>query len=294
MSSWVPFILASSLFLSIYDVSKKKSVRDNHVLAVLFWATFTGTLSFVLYLIASGAFLPVFHLSLNQFLLLGVKAVLVSSSWIYAYYAMRALPLSIVAPIRASAPLWTLLGALILYHEFPTVWQGVGMALILVGYLGFSLAGRAEGIRFTHNRGVLYVFLGTLLGAMSALYDKFLLQNCAIERNAFQFWSSAMILFLLGIVWFIQQKKHWEPTPFQWRWSIPLVGIFLTLADWFYFHALSQEGVAISILSMIRRSSVVLSFVAGALFFHERNFKKKTPALIAILLGVAFLCLAKS
>ena len=168
------------------------------------------------------------------------------------------------------------------------------MGLILIGYVGFSLAGRAEGICFTRDRGVLYVFLGTLFGAMSALYDKFLLQHCGIERNAFQFWSSLMILLILGLVWAIQEKKHWEPTPFQWRWTIPLVGIFLTLADWFYFHALSQAGVAISILSMVRRSSVVLTFIAGALFFQEQNFKKKTPALLAILLGVVLLCWAKA
>ena len=292
--NWVPLILASSLFLSVYDIAKKKSVKGNHVLAVLFWATAVGTLAFMLYLIGTGAFLPLFKVSAGDLLLLSGKALLVSASWIFAYYAMRALPISIVAPIRASAPLWTLVGALILYHEIPTLWQGIGMGLILVGYLGFSLAGRAEGIRFTRDKGIIYVFLGTVLGALSALYDKFLLQTCGIERNIFQFWSSLMILLLLGIVWQVMERRRWEPTPFKWRWTIPLIGIFLTLADWCYFRALSQEGVAISILSMIRRSSVVLTFAAGALFFHERNFKRKTPALAAILLGVALLCLAKS
>jgi len=61
-----------------------------------------------------------------------------------------------------------------------------------------------------------------------------------------------------------------------------VVGILLTLADWCYFHALAQAGVAISIISLIRRSNVVLSFTFGALLFHEGNLKRKSIALAAM------------
>lgn len=293
MQHWIPLILFSSLFLSIYDMAKKQSVRENHVMEVLFLATASGTLFFIVMLAVSGKMGAALSITPLHLFLIAGKALLVASSWIFAYYAMRALPISIVAPIRASAPLWTLLAALILFREIPSLMQACGMGLIIIGYLCFSLAGRAEGISFARNRGVLYVFLGTILGAMSAIYDKFLLQKCAIARDPFQLWSSLFILIVLGFVWMVQRKFRLERTPFHWRWTIPWVGILLTLADWFYFAALSQDGVAISILSMIRRSSVVLSFTAGAILFHERNFKKKTPALLAILAGVFLLCLAR-
>ena len=205
---------------------------------------------------------------------------------------MRALPISIVAPIRGSAPLWTILGAMVLYREVPTAWQAAGMAAVVAGYALFSWAGRAEGIRFGRHRGILLIAAGTLLGAVAALYDKHLLQHCRIAPDALQLWFSFWLVVLTGAALALQRARDWARTPFSWRWTIPVVGIALTLADWCYFHALAQHGVPISIVSLIRRSNVVVSFTVGALLFHEGNLKRKGFALAAILAGVAILCLA--
>jgi transporter family protein len=205
---------------------------------------------------------------------------------------MRALPLSIAAPIRASAPLWTLFGAMLLFREIPTVLQACGMAAIFTGYWLFSVAGKLEGIHFGRHRGVFLAFAGTLLGAGSALYDKYLLRTCGLERNTLQFWFAVDLVVVLGLCLLSQRLAGLQRTRFHWRWSIPAVGLLLMAADWFYFGALSEEGVAISILSLVRRSSVALSFSLGAVLFKERNLRKKALALAAILAGVAILCLA--
>lgn len=231
-------------------------------------------------------------ISRTGFWLVAAKAGIVSASWIFVYYAMRALPLSIAAPIRASAPLWTLAGAMLLFNEIPTPLQALGMAVILVGYWLFSVAGQAEGIRFTRHTGIFCAFAGTLLGAGSALYDKYLLRTCGIERNTLQLWFAIDLTLLLGAALCAQRTAGLQRTRFEWRWTIPVVGVLLMAADWFYFGALSQEGVAISVLSLIRRSNVALSFAAGALIFRERNLRRKGAALAAILAGVALLCLA--
>jgi transporter family protein len=249
---WISFILASAVLLALYDTAKKHSVRDNGVMPVLFLATAFGALAFALALAAAGRLRDALAISSAGFRLVALKSLIVAASWVFVYYAMRALPLSVAAPIRASAQLWTLAGALVLFHEIPTPLQALGMAVILAGYGLFSVAGRAEGIRFTRHAGVFCAFAGTLLGAGSALYDKYLLHDCGLERNAMQ----------------------------------------LMAADWFYFGALSQEGVAVSVLSLIRRSNVALSFAAGALVFRERNLRRKGVALAAILAGVALLCLS--
>ena len=289
---WIPFILISALLLACYDAAKKHSVRDNGVMPVLFLATASGAVAFALALAATGHLRASLAISAAGFWLVALKSLIVSASWIFVYYAMRALPLSIVAPIRASAPLWTLFGAILLFREIPTPAQGIGMAAVLAGYWMFSVAGKAEGIRFTRHAGVFYAFAGTLLGAGSALYDKYLLRSCGLERNAMQLWFSLDLVVLLGLVLFAQRAAGLQRTRFTWRWTIPAVGVLLVAADWFYFGALSEEGVAISVLSLIRRSNVVLSFAAGVLLFHERNVRKKAVALVAILAGVAILCLS--
>ena len=290
---WIPLTLASALLLAGYDLAKKHGVTRNAVMPVLFLATLCGALFFAVLMAATGRLAGALRLETADHLRVLLKAVIVAISWVCVYYAMRSLPISIVAPIRGSAPLWTLVGAIVLYHEVPTARQAAGMAAILAGYALFSRAGRHEGIDFGRHRGILLIAAGTLLGAVAALYDKFLLQRCHIPPNALQFWFSLWLVALIGGALAFQRRTGLTRTPFVWRGSIPLIGIALTLADWLYFHALAEPGVAISVVSLIRRSSVVVSFSAGAMIFHEGNLRRKALALAAILAGVLLLCLQK-
>lgn len=291
---WVPFILLSALLLAFYDIAKKHSVRDNAVMPVLFAATLCGSLGFAAALAATGRLVPACTISATGFGLVAAKSLIVSASWVFVYYAMRALPISIVAPIRASAPLWTLFGAIILFREIPSLLQAAGMAAVFAGYWLFSVAGRSEGIHFGRHKGVFYAFAGTLFGAASALYDKYLLQTCGLERNCLQFWFAIDLVVVLGACLVVQRAAKLQRTPFQWRWTIPAVGLLLMAADWFYFGAVSEKGAAISVLSLVRRTNVVLSFTLGALLFREGNLRKKALALAVLLAGVAILCLAKA
>jgi len=284
-------ILLSSLLLAFYDLAKKHSVRDNAVISVLFLATFSGFLFYAVSLALAGRIACVTAFTARESGLILVKAGLVGCSWTFVYYAMRALPISVVAPLRASAPFWTLVGAVVLFGEIPTFVQGIGMACVLVGYLAFSLAGRTEGISFLRHPGIRQVFLGTLLGAASSLYDKYLLQGAGMNREMMQFWFALDLTVLLGLYWLGRRLLFPERVSFRWRWTIPVVGILLIGSDWFYFMALSEPGVFISRLSLIRRSAVVVTFLVGAAVFREKNLFGKALALAAILVGVLLLCL---
>jgi drug/metabolite transporter (DMT)-like permease len=290
---WVPYILISALLLAFYDITKKHSVRENAVMPVLFFATLCGSVGFALALTATGRLHEALHISPAGFCLVAVKSLIVSTSWVFVYYAMRALPISIVSPIRTSAPLWTLFGAMALFNEIPTPIQAIGMAAIFAGYWMFSVAGKKEGIHFGRHSGVFFAFAGTLLGAGSALFDKYLLRSYGLDRNTLQLWFAIDLVLVLGLALLAQRMAGLQRTRFEWRWAIPVVGLLLMAADWFYFSALSEEGVAISVLSLIRRSNVVLSFSLGALLFRERNLRSKALALTVLLIGVAILCLAR-
>jgi transporter family protein len=292
--SWTPLILGSALLLAAYDICKKHSVHANAVMPVLFLATLCGSAVFALALALGGRLVPALQIESYTFWQVAFKATLVASSWVFMYYAMRALPISVAAPIRASSPLWTLIGAILLYGEIPSRWQAAGMAAVFAGYWLFSVAGRAEGIHFSRHRGVLYAFLGTVLGAASALYDKHLLQGCQVERHTLQLWFSLDLVVLLGLALAVQRLAGMGRTAFQWRWTIPAVGVLLIVSDWLYFNAVSQPAAHISVLSLVRRSSVIVSFALGALLFGEGNLRRKSVALAAVLIGVAILCLARS
>ena len=290
---WFLPVVASAIGLGFYDVCKKHAVRENSVMPVLFFATLSGSLFFLAGVLLFGDFRTAASCSTRVFTLVFLKSLLVASSWTCVYYAMRDLPISLAAPIRASSPLWTFLGGLVLFHEIPTFAQAFGMVLIFGGYYFFSVLGKLEGFSFRRSRSVHLILLGTLLGAGSALYDKYLLNTLRIPRDTLQLWFSIDLVFILGAAYLV--RNFWskdQKYTFHWRWSIPLTGILLIIADYLYFYAVSLPDVHISILSLIRRCNCIVTFVFGVWYFKETHIRQKAFALALILLGVFFLALA--
>lgn len=294
---WLGWILSSALLLSFYDLSKKASVKDNAVFPVLLGSTFAGWLSVTVFLLLRGALSAAVSVSLTTAGLLLLKSCLVGASWTSTYMALRTLPITSAAPIRATGPFWTLVGAVLIFSEVPTIVQGIGMVMTLVGCWLFSLSARHEGVNVFHNKAILLAFLGTLFGSCSALYDKCLLQQRGISTGAVLWWfmGGMCIIYAIAILGtkLCRSGEKSAKVCFQWRWTIPCVGILLAASDACYFNAISMPDAKISVLSLIRRSSVVLTFLVGGAVFHETNLKRKGVALAFILSGVLLLCIKR-
>ena len=297
---WVVLGIISAFFLGIYDVMKKASLNKNAVLPVLFFATLTGAIVFLPFFILSiaypeysGSIWYVHEVSGYTHLLIILKSFLVLSSWTFAYYSFKHLPVTIASPIRTSAPLWTLLGAILLFGEKLSILQWGGVSVCILSYYLFALAGKKEGINFARNKWVLFITIATILGSISSLYDKFLISH--YDRMAVQvYYSFYMVLILLPVLfifWYPSRKKQ---DAFQWRNTIPLIGITLAIADFVYFYSLSYSGSLISILSTLRRSSVIVSFAIGSQIFKEENLKLKFYILIGILAGIILILLGSA
>lgn len=291
---WIILAFTSACLLGFYDVFKKKSLAGNAVLPVLMVNT----------VVCAAFFLPFILMSLcgnTQYVplagwhahaLVFLKAVIVLSSWVCGYYAMKHLPLTIVGPVNATRPVMTLFGALVIYGEQLNAWQWAGVSLALLSFFLLSRSGKKEGIRFSHNRWIFLLVLATVLGSASGLYDKFLMASVSeggagLDRFFVQGWynlyQAVMMTAVILLIWF--PHRH-QGTPFQWRWSIILISVFLTAADMAYFYALSCPGAMIAIVSMARRGSVVVSFLFGALLFREKKLRSKFIDLLFVLLGM--------
>lgn len=296
---WVILALSSAFLLGIYEVFKKMSVHKNAVLPVLFISAVTSAIIFLPFTIGS-FFYPEFFkyiqlfipaITLNEQLLVFTKSLIVVSSWIFAFFAVKHLPITIAAPIRSTGPIWTLLGAILIFGEILNPYQWIGIAITLFFFFMLSTTGKQEGIHFRTNKWVMFIIIGTLLSAASGLYDKFIMRR--VDRLAVQAWFSfyqVVILFpVLAITRWRLPKD--ERVNFEWRWSIPLIGVFLVLADYLYFNALAIEDSLISVISSLRRGGVVISFVLGAVVFHEKNLRRKALYLAGILLGILLISL---
>lgn len=292
---WVVLAICSALLLGIYDVFKKRSLMDNAVIPVLFLSIVISTFMFVPIVVLSvvsedfkDSVLYVPKADLEAHLYIFVKAVIVLGSWICAYFGVKNIPITIFSPIRATQPIWTLIGAVVIYAEVLSGWQVAGIALTIVSFYFFSIAGLKEGVSWKSNRWVWLVILATLLGAVSGLYDKFLMKQ--FDRMTVQVYSSVyQTILMAAVLFFLWYPNRSNTTPFQWRWSIVGISVFLVLADFVYFKALSMDDALISVVSTIRRSGAVVPFAYGALFLHEKNLKVKTVLLCGVLTGVFLL-----
>ena len=286
--------LASSLLLGFYDICKKRAVLDNPVAPTLFYSNLCGSVFFVIALFLSNRIAAAANCTVLEWWLIFAKAALVGSSWACVYYAMRELPISIASPVRASAPLWVFIMGLIFYGEIPSILQAVAMILIFGGYLIFALAGKLENIDFKRHKGIHALALGTLLGAASAIYDKYLLNTLHIAPAVVQFYFAVNLVLVLGANYLVcSAVKKDNAKKFHWHWSVAATGILLIAADFCYFYAVSLPEVHISIISLVRRSNCIVSFALGAFIFREKQLVKKFAALLLILLGVVLLALHK-
>ena len=292
---WLWWIIASAIILSFYDLSKKASVGNNSVFPVLLGSTLSGWLAVSAYLVWRGDLSAALTIATADIGRLLLKSCIVGASWTATYMALRTLDITSAAPIRATGPLWTLIGGILLFSEAPTLVQGAGMFFVLAGCLVFSITNKNPNGRFWRDKSIFLAFAGTLLGSCSALYDKHLLQGrgIAVETVLWWFLGGMALIYTLVLVLSRRFAGKGDVFKFQWRWTIPLVGVLLALSDACYFKALSDEESLVSVLSMIRRSSVVITFFAGGAVFREKNIRRKAVALVTILTGVLILCIGK-
>ena len=290
MNNWILPDLASALMLGFYDTSKKSAVLSNNVVMVLFLTTlFTAIFSPVL-LLLTGQLASSWRCPFSTYLLIWIKSLIVGSSWYFGYQALAQIPLSLWTPIRATAPLWTFLCALLFYHEVPTFWKGIGMLLIFTGYYVLSIWGHKEGFTLKDSPGIRYCLAGTILGALSATYDKFLLNVRHIPVGTVQlyFCFNLAILFLIVILAFPKVRTR---SRFKWRWAILSSALLLLVADYIYFYAVSLPDIQISQVSLVRRTSSLVSFAMGAIVYKDKHIGGKAIALLLILCGVAIMAL---
>ena len=295
---WLILAFTSAIMLGFYDVAKKQALRHNAVPNILLLNTLLSSLIFLPGIISGEFSMGWFNNTIfdigpatpRAHLLIFIKSIIVLSSWAFGYMGIKHLPITLVGPINATRPVMVLLGAMLLFGERLNALQWIGVGLALVSLFLLSRAGKREGIDFKHNRWIFCVVAAALLGAASGLYDRYIMRE--LPPLMVQGWFNiyqAVIMSIIVIIITLHQGKNAQPI--KWTWAIPMISILLSIADLAYFVALSNEESMLSIVSMIRRSSVVVSFACGAILFNEKNLRAKAIDMAFILIGMIFLWL---
>ena len=306
---WVVLAFISALCLGGYDISKKIALRDHRVVDVLTLSILISSLLLCLPLVlsrfypevVSGTLFYVPRLDRQAHLLTFLKSCIVLSSWIFAYISLKHLPLSVVSPMQATRPMWTLIGALLIFGERLNAWQWVGIILAIGSIFVFSFKRKSPSSNAQSpssdarspisNKYYVALALAIFIGACAGLYDKFLMRR--YDHNAVQVYYTFYQAVMMLIVWTIDRIKRSNKslllTP---RSLLPivLISIFLVISDNVYMLALRDPDSLIAVVSTIRRGGAVIGFAYGLLFLHEPEPRKKIACMAGIMAGL--ICLA--
>lgn len=298
---WLTLALFSAIFLGLNEVTKKQALNGNAVIPVLAASVLLGALLMVVPQVLSLVvpqqmqqthfYIPTIPLR-DQWAIL-LKAIVVLGSWIFGFFATKHLPLTLSSPIKATRPVFVVLGAVLLMGEQLSALRWLGVGVVLAALVGLSLIDRHdEGQNREASQGkmlwIYFLIISTLLGAASGLWDKWLIARYdRMSILAYTYYYQS--LMMLVVVWWLWYPQRQHSTPYHWRGSIFWTALLLTAADYLYFYALSQPDALLSIVSTIRRSGVVITFVVGAILFRERNIWGKAAILTVVLAGVLLL-----
>ncbi len=298
---WTILAFISALCLGFYDISKKIALRDNRVVDVLTLSVCVSALllSVPLWLsrlcpeMMSDTHFYVPALDLRAHLYTVLKSVIVLSSWVFAYISLKHLPLSVVSPVQATRPMWTLVGALLIFGERLNTWQWIGILLAIGTIFVLSFKNKSSIIHYKssiQNRYYIALALAILIGACSGLYDKYLMRR--YDHNAVQVYYTFYQAVMMLIVWFVvnQKSKIKNLKSIKNIWAIVLISLFLIVSDNEYMLALRDPDSLIAVVSTIRRGGAVIGFAYGLIFLKENDPWRKVVSMIGIIAGL--ICLA--
>ena len=311
---WILLAFISAICLGFYDISKKIALRDNKVVDVLTISVCFSSLLLSIPLILSrlcpemmlGTHFYVPRLDLTAHLYTILKSVIVLSSWVFAYISLKHLPISVVSPMQATRPMWTLVGALLIFGERLNTFQWLGVLLAIGSIFIFSFGNHKLSTKnsptslnsklSTLNYYYIALALAIIIGACSGLYDKYLMRR--YDHNAVQVYYTFYQAVMMLIVWGIANRKLKIVESLNLRifesikniGVIAMISVFLVISDNVYMLALRDPDSMIAVVSTIRRGGTVIGFAYGLLFLREPDPIRKILCMLGILSGL--ICLA--
>lgn len=293
---WLWAAVGSAILLGFYDVFKKEASTQNGVLHILLHATALSTLFLMPFILSSllgwgigdGTVFEMQRGTPYEHLLVFIKAIIVSLSWITGLIGLKNLPITTAGTIKASRPVFVLLGSILIFGERLNLWQWVAIVVALFALWLLGHTSKKEGVDFARNKWIFCMWVAVVTGVISAMMDKHLMSS--LKPMFVQSWCNFYIVVIMAIIVLAGRFGHSKYyQTYHHDWAIWLIAIFITASDFLYFLSLSSSGSMLSVVSMLRRSSVIITFICGALFFKEKNLRSKGIAMVILLIAMAIL-----
>jgi drug/metabolite transporter (DMT)-like permease len=199
----------------------------------------------------------------------------------------RKADLSVVYPVaRGAGPLFSVLGAILIFGERPGWMALVGVGLVVAGVLIMT------GLRFQRGtaiaRGLEFGTLTGLFIAAYTLWDKWAVVDLHVSALFITF-ASMLLPFLLLIPVVLKNPGELK-REIQTHWIHALVvAIFQPLS--YLLVLIALKTTPITYVAPARELSIVFGVFFGAGLLKERDMVKRMLAALVILVGIVLLAL---
>lgn len=294
---WMLLTLIYALIKGAREICKKKALEKNSLIEVLLIYTFIS------FLICIPQAPDAMGLTVRQYIWVAVKAFVIFVAWIAGFKAIKFLPISMYGILDLSRVLFASFLGITILGETISLNKGIGLILVSVGllFLKFNPSRKKEAVEvkqevcvtaegekakvpFTQTMTwfVFLAFLSCVLNAVSGLLDKILMKE--MNSSQLQFWYTFFMACYYGIYALVTRAKIsssvWKNI---WIW---LLAIGLIVMDKALFIANGIPESQITVMTLIKQSSVVVAIIAGKFIFHEKDILHKIVCALIIIAGI--------
>ncbi len=286
-------VLVYGIIKGLREICKKKALEKNSVIEVLLVYTFLSLI------ICSPQFPNARGLSFNQYIWVALKAFVIFVAWIAGFKAIKKLPISLCGVLDLSRVLFaTVLGVIVLGEKI-TLYKGIGLVFVSGGLLFLKFNPFEKKARLTEAESnviavlqdekkssnsffIFLAFLSCILNAVSGLLDKILMK----EMNSSQllFWYTFFMVVYYAIYALVRRVKInrsvWKNI---WVWFL---AVGLIVMDKSLFIANAYPESQITVMTLIKQSSVIIAIIGGKFVFREKNILHKTICAAIIVMGI--------
>ncbi|MBQ7974686.1 MAG: EamA family transporter [Clostridia bacterium] len=273
---WILFIVIYALLKGGREGMKKAALKKSSSNEILFFYTLVGLILVLPFSKEAFSLAPIYIF--YAFL----KAFVVCVAWIFSFKALRNMSVSLYGIMDLSRMVFsTGLGVFILGEAF-TLKKAIGVTLVIIGLLLVNLKKNANSKGMTLPV-LIAALLNCFFNAVSGTMDKVLMQH--MESSQLQFWFMFFMTVIYGAVLIITNEKVSIKT-LKTNYWIPLLSLSLVVGDKLLFEANASPLSQVTLMTVIKQSSVVVTVLTGWLIYKEKNILYKLMCTGIVLAGI--------
>lgn len=278
METWIIFIILYGILKGTREPIKKKLLKDVDVLTALFVYTFIG------FLMAVPTAKGVFSVPLSIFAWILIKSGSIFFAWILSFTVLKKIPVSIYGITDMSRVLFSTLMGVVFLQESLTLKGIVSLCLVV---LGLYLANRrkADTKEPYSMKQIWLLLLACFFNAISGTLDKYIMSTGTITSSALQFWFMLTLSLMYLAYILIRREKLQIKKAVTTPW-IYVLSFSLVLGDRLLFIANSDPASQVTVMTLLKQSSAVVTIILGKIIYHEKNIIKKLICAAIILVGI--------